>query len=300
MMKVHNLIPMRPIRLLLLGLLPGCAVSMSMEDLSHSLRRAEVRTLAVEPGFTLVSPYDSARTADFARQIRCNLEAISRVMKVEFPREVTAYLEPLDVEDVEDGFADAELRIQGPWLPPTKHGVRGAAGKAVHGDGFIIVIYVPRDREDRLPSGRIVTGSFRFDHEPVIRHEIAHLCASLAGLTGPTWFDEALAQDIQYMELEDGRFHRRAYPATLAYAQLIHHEFRLEAVLDWEEQGELIAQGQAAVFDEGRPLAHSFLWFMLQRTPGDRLVDRYRNIHSLDRAELLALEDEWHRWLDSL
>ncbi len=100
------------------------------------------------------------------------------------------------------------------------------------------------------------------------------------------------------MRVEDGALHPvRAEPHTIAIARRIHADHDLADVLDWHERGDLLHRGDEDVYRAGRPLAHAFLRFLLERTPGTSLLAKLRRIHAMPRAELLALESPWRAWL---
>ena len=86
-------------------------------------------------------------------------------------------------------------------------------------------------------------------------------------------------------------------PSSLVVAQNLPRR-PLMRLLDWTEDGSEVLAGREEAFVEGRPLAHALMRFLLERVAHGTLAERLASIALLDRAALLALEDEWHRWLD--
>ena len=102
------------------------------------------------------------------------------------------------------------------------------------------------------------------------------------------------------MRLVEGTLVAEPFPDTLQQAKDLHGAFTIADLLDWVEDSEAVTHGVEEAFHEGRPLAHAFMRFLLERTEGATLRARFERIHALPRAELLGHEDEWHAWLDRL
>jgi hypothetical protein len=278
---------------LLVTVAPACTSTLSAAELSRMLREQDVRTIALEATCTVVSPYSAQRTVPFVKLVEENLAAVSALFDVVLPGPVMVFLEAEEMEEteVEVDSHGREVHISG-LRPPHRHGVLGAFG----GNELSILVIVPRDREVVLDDGRTMTGVFLFDHEGTVRHEVAHLCARLAGLEGPTWFDEGLALEVESWRHEHGRRVPRAGDPIAIARDLPRRS--VATLLDWEEDGADLLAGRADVFLEGRPLAHALMRFLLERVEGGDLVERLRAVLVLSRAELLRLEPAWHRWLD--
>jgi hypothetical protein len=162
-----------------------------------------------------------------------------------------------------------------------------------------VVIYVAKDLTSKRKDGRRVVQRFNHDYESTIRHEITHVCAWAAGLKGPVWFDEGLAFELQTSRVLRGRLVPRSEPKTIAIAKRFHRDFPLSRVLAWTEDTQGIEDGHSDVFKEGRPLAHALLRFLLTRIGGGSLRERLDAVHALSHEAILALEPDFHAWLDA-
>ncbi|MCP3920317.1 MAG: hypothetical protein GY711_32730 [bacterium] len=287
--------PRRLFAPLALALLPACR-SISVEQFAAAARNSGVRCVAVEPDMTVVSPYAPGRTAEYVDLFRDSADAIFTAFGVE-GTDLSVYLEPVDMPGFRIDESGDHFELEGVQRP-AHNGVVGLAGERRGSDGHVIVLYVPKDQAVRTADGREIRGTFRFDQGSTVRHELTHIAANLAGLEGPTWFDEGIAIEISSMRVEGGvLLPGRGDSLSLAAARRIHAEHSLEELLAWQERGDRLHRGDEDVFRAGRPLAHALMLFLLQRVQGDTLLESLRTIHSMSAAELLGLEDDWHRWL---
>ena len=267
----------------------------SLTRIEDTLRGEEVRTLVLEEGFSFYSPYDARRTAQLARMIAANQRAVGRHFEVGFDRPLRVVAKPLEMEGVEIEALGGLIRVSGSPTPPTLHDIGGYATRS--GGTPTVVFFVAKDTRTPREGAVELTTAFLFDYSGTVRHELAHLHAARAGLEGPDWFDEAIALEVELSDLTAGELVSPATPATLPVAAEACRRFGLADLLDWKEDGDAIARGEQEPFVEGRPLAHSYLRFLLRHLDAAPGVTAYRRIREMDRGEHLALEESWRRWL---
>ena len=278
--------------------LTGCC-SFSARELANSLREDDIRCLATEDDMTVASPYDVENTASLVRDVRAYLGAIEALLEVEMPSNLHVEFPPVDMPDIqiqerEDGSWDLEnFRI------PSHHGIRGYSTSTK--ENPLVTVFVARPGTATLLDGTKQTAVLSIGNDALLRHELGHACARQADLDGPVWFDEAIAEEFEYRELdEDGSLVPIPLPSSLRMARDGHDAYTIDDVLDWEEDARAVAAGEEEPFYLGRPLAHSLLRFLLVRTPGDSLRAQLERIEAMDREELRALGPEWKAWLDAL
>lgn len=278
----------------------GCTLAVPLGEFESALRSDEVQTVIFEPGFTLYSPYGPKRSDALARDVRVNLAAVEAAFGVSFDEPIRVIAVPLELKGFETEHRDGTFTVRGALNSPTHRGIGGFTARPSDSDRPTMVIFVAKDRERTLPDGRVITETFRFNVEPIIRHEAAHLFAARALLDGVTWFSEGMALEIENMTLEDGALRPKPLPLTLQVARKNHRRWSLASVVDWEEQGARISEGEEEPFWMGRPLAHALMRFLLERHQKAPLPEQFRAVRAMSRQEILALEPEWRRWLDAL
>ncbi|MEM7517847.1 MAG: hypothetical protein AAF368_13105, partial [Planctomycetota bacterium] len=207
------------------------------------------------------------------------LLALEAEFQTELPRPVLIVLTP-----VEDAESEEEESIRS---------IHGVEAYAIASENTIVFFVAPgaesREDEDHL--------------ERTLQHELAHLVASRLGLEGKTWFDEGLAIELEYADRHEERLFRVPEPETLQMARRVHDTVGLAEVLHWAESGSAVLKGEEEAFWEGRPLAHSLMRFLLVRQGADfgergGFLEALLDIHRLNESEILALEGEWHAWLE--
>lgn len=268
----------------LLLLLGACNSVVPLSAFDEALRDSYIRTVAIEEHYSLYSPYDLAVSRSVSEVVGENLDAVSTTLGVwlDVPIHVHAYpVEQLDVEG----------------SPVGSQAVHGFSNTVEDGSPPTIGFIVSLEGVRNAPEGTDLTPVFRFNYGGILRHELGHLISSAYLHDGPTWFQEALALELEYSSVVDGRLVPQETPQTLFLARRELADFTLADVLDWQEDIEGVASGNTAIFKEGRPLAHSYMRFLLERQGGDRSIEAFRRIFEMDRAEHLALEDAWRAWL---
>ena len=289
-----------PLALLLSGCIAagddGAAASY---HLARTLRGSDVRCVVGEPDFTLTTPFGAHKTAELVTQVRRNLEAVEELLEVDVPASLVVRFEaverpPIEVVMSEDGET---WDVRGLDFTE-RHGYVGLAGSVGH-DPFLLIFVVGPGRFTGA-DGDVGEASVTFDRtERTIRHELAHVAAFTAGLEGPTWFDEGLALELGYRVFADsGELVPEFRPVTLQTAVRERGRHDLATLLDWSEDVGRVEAGEEEHFSLGRPLAHAFTRFLLERTPGPSLRAQFEAIAQLDREALLALEPDFEAWLE--
>jgi len=280
--------------------LTGCRSVVSLQELADIARRVDIRCLAVESDMTVASPFSPEYTDGLLRKVRTNLEAIEALFEVDVPSTLVVRFVGIEMpnlrmqEDGEGGFDLEGLER------PSVHGVVGFAGGAQ--ENPTVTIYVVPESAVTLNEGKQASIIFYFHSaDDTIRHELTHVCAKLANMDGPTWFDEGIALELEYREMDEaGVLVPTSMPRTLRLARDQRDSYSIDAVLDWEEQGERIHAGEEQPFHFGRPLAHALMRFLLERTPGKNMRAKLERILATDLDEIRALGPEWKTWLEAL
>jgi len=157
------------------------------------------------------------------------------------------------------------------------------------------VLYVTPDRVLEVAGRPVAAHRGAGDYRSTLRHELAHVHAHAAGLEGPRWFSEGLADLVQSYALEDGRLiDRGPDEVCLALARGFPAEVcGVERLLDWREDGARIAAGEEQVDPISRTLCGLFVRFLLEGEPPGPLPPRLASIQGRPRSELVALETEY-------
>jgi hypothetical protein len=281
----------------LLGLLAACTAPFHSVD--GALRASDVRTVAVEDDFTLYTPYDVKRSAELAKMVRINLRAVAGQLEMTFDEIVQIHAQPLEIQGFKMGLDGSQVHVTGNLRPPTLHDVAGFTAIESTGDLPVVVFFVAKDREAIREDGSAFTETFGFSYDSIVRHELAHQCSIRQGIDGEVWFNEGLALEMENATPDGDGLVPIPWPPSLAQAAKVHRETSLARVLDWREDGAAIAAGREEPFRDGRPLAHAYVRFLLEREGGERSPAAFRQILGMSREQHLALEDDWHRWLDA-
>ena len=265
--------------------------------MDEALRASDVRTVTVEDDFTLYTPYDAERTAKLAKMVRTNLRAVAGQLEMTFEQAVQIHAQPLDIQGFGIELAGDQMHFSGNLRPPTLHDVTGFASTKSTGDIPVVVFFVAADSETIREDGSVLTGTFSFSYDATVRHELAHQYSIRQGLDGEVWFNEGLALELENATPDGDRLVPIPWPASLEQAARVHRETSLARVLDWREDGSAIAAGSEEPYRDGRPLAHAYVRFLLERGGGERSPEAFRAILQMSREQHLALENDWHRWL---
>ncbi len=267
--------------------------------LAQAARDAEVRCLAIEPDLVVASPFAPEATAGLVEELRQNLAAIASELEVEEPAELLVHFEALEMPGLQvRAAADGSFDIAGMEFPQ-RHGYRAFAGRSA--EASWVRIYVVPEGTMPQADGSLRRIRMSLDRGPVIRHELAHVCAEVAGLSGPTWFNEGLAEEFETRSFDlEGRLVAEPLPRALRIAQTEQASSSLGEILDWREDYFRVSGGQEEVFAFGRPFSHALLRFLLERAPGGSLRARLEAVRRMEPERILVLQEEWAAWLAAL
>ena len=283
--------------LLLLGVASACQ-SVSIREVADGLRNQKVRTLVAEENFTLLSPYGPWRTQNLVEDVRLNILALETELEAEMPDGLLVSFVAVDSPAFEmSENADGTLDVSG-FERPMDRGFLGYSTATPP----TAVIFVAPETTMRMLDGRDVQVSMDLGQNLTLRHELVHVLAGAAGLGGRAeWFDEGLAMELEFRDLEGGELvPTKDLPLSLRVARDQHESHTLAELLAWEENVDRAQSGEERVFKLGRPLAHSLMRFLLERTTGESLRERFEAIDRLSPESILALESEWRAWLEEL
>jgi hypothetical protein len=274
--------------------------TVSAGEFAGLARRAKIRCLVVERDLAVISPFNAGKTDLLVTEVRRNLMSLEELFEVDVPPSLLVIFEMIGLSEAlqrEDHSSVWDLNRS---RHPSRHGVTAYAVSSP--EASTVTVYVAPEFTLNMKGGKEIP--FKFDPAVVratIRHELAHVCAKHAGLDGPRWFDEGLAEELESWELtETGTFIAGPLPSSLRLARDGHAPFTIDTVLDWEEDAGQVLSGQEAPFLLGRPLAHSLMRFLLEKASGETLRQKLKEILALDRNKIRALGGEWKIWMESL
>jgi hypothetical protein len=253
----------------------GCRSSLPYPS-EEELRR-DARCVLEEPEFTLFSPYDAAASAHYADAVRAEIGLLRPLIPDAGTTKVRIYLAPL---------ADEQGRTPEPWQTPSKRSLKGAAS-----EGEFAFVYVPARIEDSSALERAA-----FMSGGTLRHELAHLYASRAGLARAPWFNEGLALEVESMRSAEGALHAHPFPPYLLVARMHAQPGALQQLLRWSYTDDLS--------DSERSLryvwAHALFRYLFEQQAQGGFLERARAIADLGEQALLAREPAWLAWLAGL
>ena len=283
---------MRTLAALAAALSAGCAGTLELTDLDRLERSLEARTVALEQGYTLWSPFAAAQTQDWVGMVDEELTAGCALFGVQPGERLMLVLVPIERLGPQMSVEGGAVHVEAPPQHPL-HGVAGQAGPGT------VVIYVTPDRKLEGDSGPLLAHRAASDYRRTLRHELAHVLARAAGLEGARWFREGVAHLVETYQLEQGRLVDRGPDDVVL---LVAHTFPSEQwglarLLDWSEDGARVAAGEEAVDEVSRTLCGLFVRFLAERQPPGTLDQRLRAVQAMSRSELLALDPLWHTWL---
>ena len=285
--------------LLLTALTLASCRTFTLTEYADAARKGGVRCLAVEPDMTISSPFDPGYTHKLLTQLRDNLEPIEELLEVEVPPTLTVRFEAVEMPDLElTELPDGSFDVKG-FEVPTLHGFRGYSVWSENSQR--VTIFVAPESKVTKSNGGVASAIIQFDTDSLMRHELAHVCARLAGLHGSTWFSEGIAEEFEARELDPyGDLIVTQLPRAMKLARDQHDDYTIDDLLDWEENFTLDNVDEAEPFRMGRPLALSLIRFLLERTRGESFRAKLEAIEAMEPDELRALEPQWKAWLEAL
>ncbi len=243
--------------------------------------RAQTRTVVLDEALDLRSPYGEDATAPYLEVVRTEARLVRELLDVPSAPPIRFTLAALD-------GTGAELP---PWVRAGRDGVAGAHWSARRdgsdSQGFAFV-YVPADESQARMRATLA--------HTLIRHELVHAYADRNGLDGPTWFAEALANEIEGMSVRGDRLATQVFPSELIRARDSAGPGSVARLLDWRHTDDITAAERARRYAE----AQALLRFLLERAPGTGLVERARAVRALQPEAVAACEPEWLDWLAGL
>lgn len=263
----------------------GCAASPELEELDRAQRALDARTIALEEHFTLWSPFDFYATHSWIEVVSEELVAVEGLFGEPADERVYVKLTPVDGLDAKGAPGCVRAREAS---AREEHPLNGVAGQTL-GNSVNLFVASPEAGVPEDPRG----------HRSTLRHELAHAFSSRAGLDGPDWFREGLAQYVESLRLDGGVLRDDGAPVlTLVRARRLPLEMRaLERLLAWEEDGRRILAGEEEVDFVSRTLCGLFVRFLLETREGEGLAERLRSVSRLSVDDLLAEEEAWQSWL---
>lgn len=271
----------------------ACAATVEIEELDSLIRSSEARTILLEPGFSLYSPFAHVPTRDYLALVEEERGLVARLFGPGSLDGVVVWLVP--VEGLQPGVTIEDDAIRfGPRSAPAPR-VLGISG------GRTVVVRVEPPSTLEISDGRRIEGNWAAEtYREVLRHELAHVAAHAAGIDGETWLDEGLAHAVELARVEGGELVVDARAAPIAGAADVPRGQRaLAPVLDYAEDLATIERGGELAHPHGRQLATSFFVHLLARRGEGSFAEKARAIAQMSRAELLAEEGEWQEALDA-
>ena len=261
------------------ALLPACAAHYSLTEFDAVARRGAARTIVLEEGLSLYSPYDAPRTRLFLLVVQQERDEVFALFGVTRARPLVV---ELHLDESLGRQPDGTLAL----VP---------AGR-VSGQATIdhVVIEVDPQHVLDLGDGRELKGGADPSmYADTLRHELTHVALYMLGLELDDWLDEGVAHLVGLVPIEEGRLDLEPARGLLrAVAALPRDRRDLEALLAWRQ-----GSPTTDVDVEMRRLALSLVLFALEREGAPDLRTGVLRLAQRDRRELLALEDEWSRWL---
>jgi hypothetical protein len=254
------------------------------------------RTIAHEERFSLYSPFSTVGTIGYRNLVDEEVRRTLALFELEPEEAIPIRLVPQPGMRGRIEGVEGEIRL----VPAGPHPLHGLAGW--NSSGVVEVFVEPPAYLTRADGTRIEGQYVAESYRGVLRHELAHACAVLAGLLrGEPWYDEGLAHFVEFSEADGARLHvERRSPDEPRVDHLPRDERRLELALRLGEDTLGIARGAAQPDVEGRRLALSFFAFLYSRRAEAGFVARARAIGGMSREQLLAHEAAWQASLDGV
>jgi hypothetical protein len=272
-----------------LALLPACKPHYSLPEFDALARTAPVRTIVLEEGFSLYSPYDVQATREYVTLVATQKAEVFGLLEVESAEPLVVHLS--ETEELGASFSVVGDRLQLERLSSDPHdGFLGWAGEE-------LVVRVAPARKLRREDGSELTGLPAASmYRDTLRHELAHLATRLAGIRGTAWLNEGIAHALEWIPVEAGRFVLDPLPPPLdRVTELERAPGELAELLAWE-------QGYPAtdVDRRARLVGLALVLFLHEREAAPSLAEGLRRIAALAPQSILALEPEWRAWVADL
>jgi len=269
----------------------------TFEDFARDLRAIDVRSFVAEDDFMILSPYPPRETSSYLMHGRTGKQALEANLGVTIDEPIVMVLEQRPAGDFQMVIEDGVFKVSGTYRKPSQNGVQGMAYGTEDGS-HVIKLYVGTFQVGYHEDGRRIDGINGSADEGLIVHELAHRYAAVLGLTGSIWFSEGFALYFQFCQIEALAMTPVQAPEILARLAHSPSEWRLSDLFDWKENIHAIHDGDEVGWDLGRPLAYSWVRFLLEtHVVEGTLRERLTAIHSMGRAEALELEASWKAWL---
>ncbi len=273
-------------------LLAGCKGSWTIDQFDRVSRTTGARTIVHEADFSIYSPFDAVETRPYLEVLREQDRPLQSFFGLNPPDPWIVVLVPTEELGIRASGSGNSVQLSSVSLRRPS-GVEGVAHDRT------AYVYVAAPQEIHLGQERVITGYMAANtYATTTRHELVHLYATLAGLSGDLWFNEALAGLLEDAPLDEGRFRLDDVKATVARLSSVPEEQRdLRRALTLREDIGQLEAGQPYPFPPARALGRSFLQFLLLRSESNDHLAELRRIRASSLAQLLALEAEWRSWL---
>ncbi len=277
--------------------LASCGAT-SLRDFDGTARTAKARTILYESEFSLYSPFDVVETRDWLTLVDTELPAVALLLEVDLAEQreregpVIVYLEP--IQGIRPKITQAgdtiTVNLRGP------HPLHGIEGMAVDQVARVFVEPTVVSMASEGQPFRSVWNATGY--RTTLRHELAHVLASSAGIVGDAWLNEGLATLVEYAQVEGAVL--GIDPAMLRVGrQCARSANSLSELLLETEDIEGIFAGRVAARGEWRPQLLAFFTFLLERETarGGTLRSTIDGAQRAGRTKWLRLEPEWRAWL---
>ncbi len=172
----------------------GCVRQLALPEVDGLLRDAGWRAVILDDDLSLFSPLDVATAEEYAGLVREERALVQDLLELP-PADAPLLVLLREADPPSDPLAA---------LQPSRDGVRGVA------DAHAVSLAVPTG------PGALPPTALR----DVVRHELVHVESRRAGLHGPSWWNEGLADEIAAMDTVDGRLVLQAEPLELGWIAL--------------------------------------------------------------------------------
>lgn len=262
------------------SVLPACTVHYSLVEFDAAARRGAARTIVLEDGLSLYSPYGAERTRLFLLVVKEQRDEVFALFGVTRER-------PLLVE----------LRLNESLGRRPDGTLSLVPDERVSGRATIDHVSVEVDPQHvlELGEGRELTGGADPSmYAGTLRHELAHVALGMLGLELDGWRAEGLAHAVELVPIEPGRLDLGPVRGLLVEIAALPREQRdVQALLAWR-QGSRTTDADVSM----RRLALALVLFLLERDGAPDLRTGVQQLMERDGRDLVALEEEWSRWLD--
>jgi len=268
----------------------GACSALSLPEFDHLARTTGARTILLEQGLSLYSPFDARNTRQYLDLLVAQRDEVFSMFELEHGPVLVVRLRPDESMSLGVEAQGQTLSVQELDLEPDD-GVLGSAGQDV------ATITVPAPRRLRLEDGReieIFAAPSLFTE--TIRHELAHVASARLGLGREGWLREGLAHAVESVPFTGGRFvlEDGSRPFRLV-SGAPRDPAALEAMLAWNQSYPPTDEDRRM-----RQIAFSFTVFAVEVQGAASLRAALAGVDALDAGEILALQPRWSAWLDEL